>query len=454
MSGEIFLTARTAAKTPGRHKNRFGATTAPTTGDDSGDGYSVGSTWIDTTNDKGYVCVDSTLTAAVWQQFSGAGVGVTDHGALTGLADDDHPQYVLESLLDAKGDLYAASAADTPGRLAVGADGTVLTADAAQALGVKWAAPAAGTSAQAAGTGDVTTTASLQDATGCSVSLAAGTYIVLGVFDVEVNNALNDRTWEGHLDVGGADQNDFAILVAPGLINVQATVSQTWRITLGSTTTVKLRTLHSGGTVGDFDVKGANTVIAAWAAGGQVATDGIWDAAGDLAVGTGANTAARLAIGAANTVPKSNGTTLAYALPPRHEFVYVEFTANVNVTATVEASSDSIVSAGAVTFDGSTAVDIEFFSPAVRPDATVLDRSLTLWLFDDATSIGYLGRFNTPAAQSVLQPMYGRRRLTPSAASHTYSVRGQVNAGTGVVVGGSAGAGNPLPGFIRITKAT
>src|SRR5687768_14351077 len=33
---------------------------------------------------------------------------------------------------------------------------------------------------------------------------------------------------------------------------------------------------------------------------GNVATDAIWDVAGDLAVGSGANTAARLAIGATN----------------------------------------------------------------------------------------------------------------------------------------------------------
>ena len=31
--------------------------------------------------------------------------------------------------------------------------------------------------------------------------------------------------------------------------------------------------------------------------GGSVATDSIWDAKGDLAVGTGANTASRLAVG-------------------------------------------------------------------------------------------------------------------------------------------------------------
>lgn len=47
--------------------------------------------------------------------------------------------------------------------------------------------------------------------------------------------------------------------------------------------------------------------------GGSVATDTIWDAAGDLAIGTGSNTAARLAIGAATQVLTSNGTTAAWS---------------------------------------------------------------------------------------------------------------------------------------------
>jgi hypothetical protein len=51
---------------------------------------------------------------------------------------------INKTIVDAKGDLIAATAADTVARLAVGANGTVLTADSAEATGLKWATPAAG----------------------------------------------------------------------------------------------------------------------------------------------------------------------------------------------------------------------------------------------------------------------------------------------------------------------
>jgi hypothetical protein len=48
---------------------------------------------------------------------------------------------IQPTIVDAKGDIIAATAADTPARLAVGANDTVLTADSSTATGLKWAAP-------------------------------------------------------------------------------------------------------------------------------------------------------------------------------------------------------------------------------------------------------------------------------------------------------------------------
>lgn len=52
-------------------KGKKNATTAPGVNDDSGDGYGIGSIWVDITNKNSYVCVDATLGAAVWQLMSG-----------------------------------------------------------------------------------------------------------------------------------------------------------------------------------------------------------------------------------------------------------------------------------------------------------------------------------------------------------------------------------------------
>lgn len=46
--------------------SKLDATAAPTANDDSGDGYGVGSLWIDVTGDRTYRCVDATVGAAVW----------------------------------------------------------------------------------------------------------------------------------------------------------------------------------------------------------------------------------------------------------------------------------------------------------------------------------------------------------------------------------------------------
>lgn len=59
------------------------------------------------------------------------------------VAQDDS-NAIQNAIVDAKGDLIGATAADTPARLAVGTNGQVLTADSTAATGLKWATSSSG----------------------------------------------------------------------------------------------------------------------------------------------------------------------------------------------------------------------------------------------------------------------------------------------------------------------
>jgi hypothetical protein len=68
-------------------------------------------------------------------------LSASDVNAITSAVNAIDPtDFIAKALIDAKGDLIAGTAADTAGRLAVGANGTVLTADSGETTGLKWAA--------------------------------------------------------------------------------------------------------------------------------------------------------------------------------------------------------------------------------------------------------------------------------------------------------------------------
>lgn len=76
-------------------------------------------------------------------------------------------------ILDAKGDLISATAADTPARLAVGTNGQVLTADSSTSTGLKWASPAGGGKVLQVVYGSTSTTVSNSTTTKTDTGLTA-----------------------------------------------------------------------------------------------------------------------------------------------------------------------------------------------------------------------------------------------------------------------------------------
>lgn len=109
------------------------------------------------TNDYSLVADSASTNGVKWAQVTAAGIAsdavttakildsnVTTakiaNGAVTA-AKLDAAAAIQPTIVDAKGDIIAATAADTVARVAVGSNGQVLTADSAQAAGVKWATP-------------------------------------------------------------------------------------------------------------------------------------------------------------------------------------------------------------------------------------------------------------------------------------------------------------------------
>jgi hypothetical protein len=99
----------------------------------------------------------------------------------------DDTNAIQNAIVDAKGDLIGATAADTPARLAVGTNGQVLTADSAEATGLKWATPASG---------DTGPSFSAYLGTNQSISNGTFTKVQANTEGWDTNSAYNNGTYE------------------------------------------------------------------------------------------------------------------------------------------------------------------------------------------------------------------------------------------------------------------
>jgi hypothetical protein len=135
---------------------------------------------------------------------------------------------VLPTVVDAKGDLLVGTAADTVGRLAVGADGHVLTADSAAASGVKWAAAAGGGSLDVRDEGtSLTTAATRLDFVGPGVSATEPStdqikVAIPGVYDMGPGAGYIQPLSYGDVSTFGVQSRMYLIpLVVPDSVTIE-----------------------------------------------------------------------------------------------------------------------------------------------------------------------------------------------------------------------------------------
>lgn len=152
--------------------------------------------------------------------------------------------------------------------------------------------------------------------------------------------------------------------------------------------------------------------------------------------------------GAAGDVLGGVGTTLTFAKPPGYEYGYVENTAgfvNVSTTETYAGATLALTSS-ALTFDGSTAVIVEVYVPAATSSAAATHADI--FLGDNGTGIA-AAKDTASAASFFCQPFL-RRRYTPSAGAHTYTVKLAASNATNQFLADNGATYGSI--YLRVTK--
>lgn len=134
----------------------------------------------------------------------------------------------------------------------------------------------------------------------------------------------------------------------------------------------------------------------------------------------------------ATTFNVPNYTFAKVSMP---EVSYVAISGSISLTATTEAAATSIVDAAPIVCNGADAYWIEFYAPYFVPPSSAGFYSY-FPLFDNGVSIGYLGLFETPASGADYKPLFMKRRIVPTAGTHTFGIRGFGPSPSTVGVGG------------------
>ncbi len=239
---------------------------------------------------------------------------------------------IAATLLDAKGDLITASAADTPAILTVGTDGHVLTADTTAPNGVKWAA------APGAGSGIAET---LLD--------AKGDLIVASAADVAARLAVGTN---GQVLTAASGEATGVQWATPAAETLPATVfaAKGDILTATANDTPAILTAGTDGHVLTLDSAEATGLKWAAASGGSGIAATIVDAKGDIIAATAADTVARLAVGTNGqvlTAASGETTGLQWTTPTAETLPASTFAAKGDLISATANDTPSILSVGA-----------------------------------------------------------------------------------------------------------
>ena len=268
-------------------KRNLSASTAPGVGDDANDGYSVGSRWLDTTGDKEYVCLDATVGAAVWLET-------------TGLGDMDKVTTVGNPGSDTKIPTEQAVREAITALPAVGAGGITFGADIFNNANIS--IPNDQTPSYIFSFNSVRTdSGGFYNATNPErlTIPANGWYVVAGSLCFAKNsNGIREMFFKMN-----AAQTTLAVqeeVTVPDTFYKRMTISIVRYFVAGDYIVMGCYQ-NSGGALdviySDKQSPEFSIALLTYEDISALATDALWDAKGDLAVGTGANTAARLPVG-------------------------------------------------------------------------------------------------------------------------------------------------------------
>lgn len=162
----------------------------------------------------------------------------------------DDANAIQNTIVDAKGDLIGATAADTPARLAVGTNGQVLTADSTASTGLKWSTPIVTTfnvGRNFVATNESTTSTSYVDLTTVqSVTVTTGTKALVMISASLQNGANGNPMPSMTFSVSGATTRG---VTAGELINWFNTNTANYNIQAGASGTFLVTGLTAGSNV-------------------------------------------------------------------------------------------------------------------------------------------------------------------------------------------------------------